>query len=263
MPDFQKQRSDFFATLPASNPDKPKAPIEYPQPSPEVETLQNQYYQITDPKQRAAFLDKNPDLPAQFAANDRYSRDIRTAKNLPLYDSYPQPDPSLQKVMDDYGQLPKGTGARSAWIKVNPDLWNKMITYYSQNSLYNIEKSAQQAAFQNVGFDSKGLGAIKNLGQDIAQGVDANGNKIYALAPGAGGGGGYGYSGGAKAKYASLINNADADPIWMAINRTRAFGSNPTKYRVKIGKHVPAFRPVQLAKATRRAGRIIHLNKLA
>ncbi len=39
---------------------------------------------------------------------------------------YPLTPPDLQKSMDSYSALPKGTGARSSWIKANPSLWKSM-----------------------------------------------------------------------------------------------------------------------------------------
>lgn len=39
---------------------------------------------------------------------------------------YPATSPDLQKVMDGYNSLPKGTGARSSWIKANPGQWKAM-----------------------------------------------------------------------------------------------------------------------------------------
>ena len=191
---INNSRAAFFDTLPAANPDKPKSPIQYPQPSPAVEDLQNQYYQITDPKERADFINKNPTLLDQFAAAEQYSRAIRTARNLPLYDAYPEAAPELRKAMDTYSALPKGTGDRSAWIRNNQDTWNKMSTYWAQTALYNLERSAGQAEFQNNGFDQKGLKAINSLGTyDIGKSTDANGNTIYSLSPGAGNGGGFGF----------------------------------------------------------------------
>lgn len=45
---------------------------------------------------------------------------------------YPTTPPELQKVMDYYSSLPKGTGARSKWIKANPGLWQQMTAQWQQ-----------------------------------------------------------------------------------------------------------------------------------
>lgn len=45
---------------------------------------------------------------------------------------YPETPPNLQKVMDYYSSLPKGTGERSAWINANPGLWQQMTAQWAQ-----------------------------------------------------------------------------------------------------------------------------------
>lgn len=44
---------------------------------------------------------------------------------------YPETPPQLQKVMDFYSSLPKGTGARSGWIQANPQLWGAMTNQWA------------------------------------------------------------------------------------------------------------------------------------
>ncbi len=44
---------------------------------------------------------------------------------------YPTKPEGLQEVMDGYFNLPKGTGARSAWIRSNPALWQTMQKYWA------------------------------------------------------------------------------------------------------------------------------------
>lgn len=53
-------------------------------------------------------------------------------KALPQSDNpYPSPSPQLQQTMNLYSSLPKGTGARSAWIQSNPVLWNQMTNQWA------------------------------------------------------------------------------------------------------------------------------------
>lgn len=48
-------------------------------------------------------------------------------KTMPKSDNpYPTTPPELQKTMDYYSSLPKGTGARSSWIKANSGLFDQM-----------------------------------------------------------------------------------------------------------------------------------------
>ncbi len=51
----------------------------------------------------------------------------KQGKTLPKSNNpYPETPKNLQKVMDYYSSLPKGTGDRSNWIESNPTLWKKM-----------------------------------------------------------------------------------------------------------------------------------------
>jgi hypothetical protein len=45
---------------------------------------------------------------------------------------YPETPAGLQKAMDQYSALSKGTGERSSWIKSNPGLWQKMTAQWAQ-----------------------------------------------------------------------------------------------------------------------------------
>jgi len=55
---------------------------------------------------------------------------------------YPEASPELQKSMDFYFTLPKGTGARSSWIKGNGGVWNQMINYWeSKDAWTNGERA--------------------------------------------------------------------------------------------------------------------------
>lgn len=187
---FQTDRSAFFDTLPASDPNKPKPPVAYPQPDAPTAAAQDNYFKLTDSTQKVAFLKSNPELVAQFAAEDNYNRTVRGIKNLPQYDQYPTADPKTQAILDTYNALPKSksagntgadSGARSAWIKSHPNAYAQMSDYLSKTSLYNLQQSAGQAAFEGQGLDQKGLKAITSLSQDIGTTTDANGNNIYTM----------------------------------------------------------------------------------
>lgn len=45
---------------------------------------------------------------------------------------YPTTPEPLQRAMDAYSALPKGTGERSAWINANPGLWQQMTAQWAQ-----------------------------------------------------------------------------------------------------------------------------------
>ena len=56
----------------------------------------------------------------------------KEGKELPANTNpYPVPSTELQQVMSIYSALPKGTGARSQWIRSNPQLWQKMTEQWA------------------------------------------------------------------------------------------------------------------------------------
>lgn len=185
---LSNQRTAFFNSLPTGDANKPSAPIEYPNASPEVASQQEQFFNITDSKQRADFLQDHPEVQTQLDAQVDYNNKLRQAQGYSTLDTYPTASPGVQKIIDTYSSIPKGGGKkggnlyRSQWIQSHPQDYAAMQKYFTQSSLYGLEKDAGQAQFQDTGFSSKGLGDIYNLGQyDIGKQTDANGNAIYAL----------------------------------------------------------------------------------
>ena len=88
---------------------------------------------------------------------------------------YPEAPPELQKSMDFYFTLPKGTGARSNWIKSNGDTWNKMIGYWESKDAWtngerakvglgNVDDEESGSANGKFGYNKKG-GSGRGKGQ--------------------------------------------------------------------------------------------------
>ena len=88
---------------------------------------------------------------------------------------YPEASPELQKSMDFYFTLPKGTGARSNWIKSNGDTWNKMIGYWESKDAWtngerakvglgNVDDEESGSANGKFGYNKKG-GSGRGKGQ--------------------------------------------------------------------------------------------------
>jgi hypothetical protein len=190
--DFSIARSAFFDSLPPGDPNKPKGPIEYPEPSDAIKELQDAYYQLKDPKMKRDFMTKNPELGEQFAKEEQYTRAVRALKNLPQYDQYPEPSTEVQALMDAYSALPKGEAngksrIRSAWIKSHPEEWAKMTEQFNKIAQFNLQQDAQIAAFEGQDLTDKGIKAIASL---------------------AGGGGGTKKFGGGGAKTISPVQGA-------------------------------------------------------
>jgi len=191
--DLTTAREKFFSSLPPGDPNKPKSPIEFPKPTPEIASLKKAYYQIEDPKMAHQFLKNNPDVTDQMAKEEQYSRAVRAAKDLPQYDKYPDATPAVNKLMDEYNALPqKESGGksriRSAWIKSHPNEWATITDQYSKVAQFNLQNDAEMANFEGENLTEKGIKSIASLAKDLGLSGD-------------GGYGGYGSSG-RKSNYA-------------------------------------------------------------
>lgn len=61
---------------------------------------------------------------------------------------YPDTPPEIQRVMDTYNAIPKGTGARSSWIKANPAAWNAMQQQFAKvDNWQNIQRGKRGLDF--------------------------------------------------------------------------------------------------------------------
>ena len=87
---------------------------------PELDKLYQQEWYVDYKKAKTDYyneLKANADAAGRpFAASDN---------------PYPQATAQLQAAMDQYSSLPKGTGARSNWIRNNPDIFNSMKDYWA------------------------------------------------------------------------------------------------------------------------------------
>lgn len=190
------QRSSFFNSLPKGDPNKPTAPVEYPSPTTDVVANQKTFFGITDSAERAKFLINHPEVQTQLDKQVEYNNKMREAQGYSALDTFPSAAPGVQKVIDTYNALPKNDGpkggskTRSLWIQAHPKEYASMTQYFTQASLYSLEKDAGQAQFKDTGFSQKGLKDIYNLGQyDVSKTTDANGNTFYALGSGSSSGG--------------------------------------------------------------------------
>ncbi len=202
---LSNDRTAFFNKLPKGDPNKPIAPIEFPKAAPDVAAKQSEFFNITDSGKRSNFLRDNPEVQAQLDKQVDYNNKMREAQGYSALDTFPKAEPGVQNIIDAYNKLPKNDGpkggskTRSLWIQAHPGEYAAMTKYFTQASLYGLEKDAAQAQFQDTGFSQKGLKDIANLGQHSIQTTkDANGNTLYAL----GGGGDSNSSGGSGYKNA-------------------------------------------------------------
>jgi Heat-labile enterotoxin alpha chain. len=124
-------------------------------------------------------------------ARSKYYDSIKSSlakegKTIPKSNNpYPETPSELQKAMDAYSALPKGTGDRSSWIKTNPGLWQKMTAQW-----------AQVDAWENKERVAIGLAPIENAPSNNSGGFGFGSGKKkktagsayeYAVSPNAGG----------------------------------------------------------------------------
>lgn len=87
---------------------------------PELSNLYKQDWYVDYQNKRTEYYDSvNKKLEAQ-------GKSLGNQEN-----PYPTTPANVQADMNYYNSLPKGTGARSAWIKANPDSWNAMQNQYA------------------------------------------------------------------------------------------------------------------------------------
>lgn len=110
---------------------------------------------------------------------------------------YPEAAPNVQEAMDYYNTLPKGTGARSSWIKGNPGLWSEMTGHWAA-----IDN------WQNIARGKRGLDATEGDVGEAAGYGDGDGSF-------SGYGGGYGGNRGRGSKKEKIL-----DPRQYALSRT-------------------------------------------
>lgn len=91
----------------------------------------------------------------------------KEGKQMPVQTNpYPQTSPELQKVMDSYSALPKGTGDRSRWIAANPDVFQQMVGQWNKVDQWENKERV-----------SIGLSPIEDDGTSGSSGSYASGPK--------------------------------------------------------------------------------------
>lgn len=168
---FDADRAAFFQTLPPGDPNKPKLSLQPPTASPGVQSLLKQYSVLTDPSQKADFINYNPSLTNFFAASTKYTNDLRSARGLTPLKTYPTTDPATEAFTTQYMAADKAT--RSQLISSNPQTYAQMQNYLAQVSLFDLEKNAAVDQLQGNKPNQTELKSAYNLGKyDIAKGSD-------------------------------------------------------------------------------------------
>lgn len=240
-------RNSFFSSLPASDPNKPKLDITYPQASSQVQSLMNQYNAITDTTQKTQFLEAHPEVVKQWNAQTQYTNDFLKEMGYSAIKGYPEASDKLQSFINQYSSADKT--AKSGLRNTNPDMYKNMIAYFDSVNLYTIGKQAGVSALQGQpDYTSKEAKAISSLAQDIYKNADGT----YSIVPagwmdGLSNDSSYSSSSSSSSranpyKYAVSINaggtpkKVSLSSKKVALKGTKAYGGGTSKPKVGIKK---------------------------
>lgn len=152
--DFNKKRSAYFDSQ--NLPEKERIMPAYEEASPQVQAKLD-YYNKLDGTNKTAFLRANPDVTDYFAKSFDYTNLVRKMQGVPEFAKRPQPSPATQAKLDYYNTLPKGTGARSRFLRANPDV----TQFFADLKFFN------EAGPFGTGIAAGGGGANKDLAKII------------------------------------------------------------------------------------------------
>lgn len=126
-----------------------------------------------------------------YAAKQAYNSS-KGYKNNTAENTYPTAPPAIQRVMDQFNNLPKGTGARSQWIRNNPQAFAAMKDQWAKKDHWENQ--------QRIG---RGLAATEGA-EGVANGFQNSSSGGSGFA--SGGGGNYQKNAGSAYKYAVRLN---------------------------------------------------------
>lgn len=164
------QRQTFFNGLPPGDPNKPKAPIEYPLPDAQTTSDQNTYFGISDPAAREQFLLAHPNVSNQMDKQAAYTNQVRQAEGYKALKGYPNPSPYVEAKLNSMTGM---TSKQKAAVYADP----QVAAWSQADAIYNLTKGASVAQLAGNNLDSKTLSAANSLKYDIVKNPDGS----YAL----------------------------------------------------------------------------------
>lgn len=180
--DFQKERSAFFDSLDPKDGVgvTPSARVKYPTFDDSTQSKLDSYFKITDPVERAKFIDSNPIVSKAFDQINKYTNARRVAQGYDPFKDFPTAAPGVEQALKAYVSLPAGAD-RSAWIKANPDAYAGVQKYMADTSAWQLANNAGDAKYQGSELNQKALKAAYGLGQfDIYKNPDTG---VYTIDP--------------------------------------------------------------------------------
>ncbi len=87
------------------------------------------------------YQDYRDEESAYYAKKQKWNKKMGYKEPAKNTNEYPKASNEVEKAQNYYFDLPKGTGARSAFIRNNPNLWDKMVGYWdAKDSWTNGER---------------------------------------------------------------------------------------------------------------------------
>lgn len=155
---LQSARSSFFNNL-QSQGVKLNNTSSLTQPSAAVSAILSQLG--TPGTNSSILLDNNPEAQKYLATHANELNQQRTDLGLPALPVYPNPPNAAVSQKDAYyNTLPTGTGARSAYLKANPDYQ----AYWQQKQDYYTALDGSSSSSSYGGYGSGGSGGRKDTG---------------------------------------------------------------------------------------------------
>jgi len=173
---FLKDRSNYFSqnkfvSTSVPSPSTPTYPKFKGQQQNDYFTYESVYKNMPS-AQKAAFLQSHPDAVDALNQISKYYNNLGVAQGgLAIKDSLKLTS-DQQAALNAYDKLPSGTGARSAWIKANPELWNQITNVLAQNSVLSAAKAGAVEQYQGVPITSQYLKDISTAAQSIVKNPD-------------------------------------------------------------------------------------------
>ena len=164
---FENARSSFFSSLPAGDPNKPKAPITYPSAPPQTASAQTAYYAIQDPAAKAQFLTAHPDVVAQMDKQVAYTNAMRTAQGYSPLRTYPAPSAYVQSKLSSMTGM---SSKQKAQVYADP----QVAQWSQQDAIYNLTKGSALAEIQGNSPSSKTLKAAASIGHSTLKNPDGS-----------------------------------------------------------------------------------------
>lgn len=193
-PELQKllsQEATYFTNNPFKSPDapNPRTPI-YPTFS-GVQANAYNYYESHKNSwtsaQKAQFLQNNPLAASALGAIENYLNEYTVAQGGLAKKSYINLTPGEQSFWNQLMSLPAKTGARTAFINTNPQLYNKIQNVLAQNTILGAAELGGMYQYAGNSMTPQQLQTyykdLYNTRYDMAKLQAMNGQTSYSLNP--------------------------------------------------------------------------------